>query len=340
VKSINSQWRRTRVLLVACGGLVPMAGLVLMTSCQRTTVDKQAAVSAELTIFHAGSLSVPFREVSALFEQRHPGVTIKAEAAGSRDCARKISDLGRSCDVFGSADYKVVENLLMPEHADFNIRFATNEMAIVYTPKSNRADEINLTNWYNILLGDDVTFGRSDPNSDPCGYRTVMVFQLAQKHYGVPGLAEALTEKDGDKYIRPKETDLLALLEAGEIDYAFIYRSVGQQHGLKILRLPDAINLRSPDLADLYGTATVQVTGKQPGEFITRSGGPIVYSVTIPNSAQNRELAEAYVVLLLSAEGQAIMRKCGQEPIVPAQTLQYDRVPARLQSLCKQAGAP
>jgi len=189
-----------------------MAGLVLMTSCQRTTVDKQAAVSAELTIFHAGSLSVPFREVSALFEQRHPGVTIKAEAAGSRDCARKISDLGRSCDVFGSADYKVVENLLMPEHADFNIRFATNEMAIVYTPKSNRADEINLTNWYNILLGDDVTFGRSDPNSDPCGYRTVMVFQLAQKHYGVPGLAEALTEKDGDKYIRPKEWKLVRLI--------------------------------------------------------------------------------------------------------------------------------
>ncbi len=62
--------------------------------------------------------------------------------------------------------------------------------------------------------------------------------------------------------------------------------------------------------------------------------------MTIPTSAQNRELAEAYVALLLSPEGQAIMRKCGQEPIVPAQTLQYDRVPARLQPLCKQVGAP
>ncbi len=296
-------------------------------------------MSTELTIFHAGSLSVPFREVSALFEQRHPGVTVKPEAAGSRECARKISDLGRSCDVFGSADYKVVENLLMPEHVDFNIHFATNEMAIVYTGKSNRADEINPSNWYEILLRDDVAFGRSDPNSDPCGYRTVMVFQLAEKHYGVPGLAEALAEKHGHKHIRPKETDLLALLEAGEIDYLFIYRSVGQQHGLKIMRLPDEINLRSAELADLYGTATVAVIGQQPGEFITRSGGPIVYSVTIPNSAQNQELAEAYVALLLSAEGQAIMSNCGQEPIVAAQTLQYDRVPARLQPLCKQAGA-
>ena len=317
-----------------------MTGLGLMTSCQRTPVDKQVAVSTELTIFHAGSLSVPFREVSALFEQRHPGVTVKPEAAGSRECARKISDLGRSCDVFGSADYEVVENLLIPEHVDFNIRFATNEMAIVYTGKSNRADEISPSNWPEILLKDDVVFGRSDPNSDPCGYRTVMVFQLAEKHYGMPGLAQTLEKKHGDRYIRPKETDLLALLEAGEIDYLFIYRSVGQQHGLTILRLPDEISLRSPELADLYGSATVAVTGKQPGELITRAGGPIVYSVTIPNSAQSQKLAEAYVALLLSAEGQATMSKCGQEPIVPAQTLQYDRVPARLQPLCKQAGAP
>ena len=316
-----------------------MAGLVLMSSCQRSTIDQQVAVTAELTIFHAGSLSVPFREVSALFEQRHPGVTVKPEAAGSRDCARKISDLGRSCDVFGSADYQVVENLLMPEHVDFNIRFATNEMAIVYTQKSNRADEISSANWYKILLDDDVIFGRSDPNSDPCGYRTVMVFQLAEKHYGAPGLATGLAQKHGDRYIRPKETDLLALLEAGEIDYLFIYRSVGQQHGLEVLRLPDEINLRSAELADLYSSATVAVTGQRPGEFITRSGGPIVYSVTIPNSAQNQELAEVYVALLLSAEGQAIMSKCGQEPIVPAQTLEHQRVPARLQLLCKQAGA-
>ncbi len=208
-----------------------MAGLLLTSGCPKNPVDDTVAAPVELTVFHAGSLSVPFREVSTLFEQRHPGVTVKAEAAGSRDCARKISDLGRSCDVFGSADYKVVENLLMPEHTDFNIRFATNEMAIVYTQKSNRANEISSANWCNMLLDDDVIFGRSDPNSDPCGYRTVMVFQLAEEYYGRPGLAKALTEKHGNKYIRPKETDLLALLEAGEIDYVFIYRSVGQQHG-------------------------------------------------------------------------------------------------------------
>ena len=325
---------------VVVHGVLAMLGLVLTTSCDRTAVDEKVAAPAELTIFHAGSLSVPFRQVSALFKQRHPGVRVKAEAAGSRDCARKISDLGRSCDVFGSADYEVIENLLMPEHINFNIRFATNEITIVYSQYSRKCGQISSDNWYEVLLDDDVIFGRSDPNSDPCGYRTVMVFQLAEKHYGVPGLATALAEKHGDRYVRPKETDLLALLEAGEIDYLFIYRSVGQQHGLKILRLPDEINLRSPDLADLYATATVQVTGKEPGQFITRTGAPIEYSVTIPKAAKARALAEAYVALLLSADGQAIMSKCGQRPLVPAQTREYDRVPARLQPLCSREDTP
>ena len=325
-----------RTSWVVCNVLVlVLIGMTGLTGCQRTAVDQEPTVPQSLTIFHAGSLSVPFREVSALFEERYPNVTVRAEAAGSRDCARKVSDLGRPCDVLASADYKVVENLLMPEHADFNIRFATNEMAIVYTEDSNRSDEINADNWYEVLLQDDIAFGRSDPNSDPCGYRTVMLFQLAEKYYGVPGLAQALTEKDGEKYLRPKETDLLALLEAGEIDYLFIYRSVAYQHGLQVLRLPDEINLRSPDLASLYATAQVQVSGKRPGEFLPRTGAPIVYSVTIPKNAQNRRLAEAYVALLLSEEGQAIVEKCGQPPLVPARTREYDRLPPSLQPFCE-----
>ena len=188
-----------------------------------------AAAGGELVIFHAGSLSVPFGEVSAEFEKAHPDISVKAEAAGSRMCARKISDLGRACDVMGSADYKVIANLLMGEHAEFNIRFALNEMAIAYTDESRGSGDITAENWYDILAKDDVAFGRSDPDMDPCGYRTLMVFQLAEKHYEVPGLAAGLQAKD--KHIRPKETDLLALLEAGEIDYVFIYRSVAAQHG-------------------------------------------------------------------------------------------------------------
>ena len=294
------------------------------------------AVSGKLTIFHAGSLSVPFRKVSEAFMKRHPGVTVKAEAAGSRDIARKVSDLGRACDVLASADYKVVENLLMPDHARFNIRFATNELALVYTDTSAHAAEVNARNWHEVLLREKVRFGRADPNRDPCGYRTEMLFQLAEKHYNVPGLAKRLAAKDGKRFIRPKETELLALLEAGEIDYLFIYRSVGIQHHLTVLRLPDQVNLRNAAMSALYNAATVKVTGKKPGQFITRKGEAIVYSVTIPTSAANRPAAEAYVAFLLSPEGRKIIASCGQGLLEPAVADGWEHVPEKVKPLCKK----
>jgi len=308
-----------------------LAGVVLVVALLFAHArPAQQAGPRELIVFHAGSLSVPFRDLSELFTQRHPSVSVRAEAAGSRDTARKVSDLGRRCDVLASADYRVVENLLMPEFADFNIRFAANRMGIAYTDASRMADEIGPGSWPDVLLEQDVAFGRADPDSDPCGYRTVMVFQLAERRYGRRGLAERLEQKHGGRFIRPKETDLLALLEAGEIDYMFIYRSVARQHGLRFLELPDDVNLGSAKLAAVYSTAQVRVTGREPGEFLTRAGAPIVYSVTIPKNAPSPDLAEDYVALLLSLEGQRIMDGNGQPPIVPPLTAEYDRLPASL----------
>ncbi len=294
---------------------------------------KGEGLKGELIILHAGSLSVPLRDLGEAFRKKHPGVTIRSEAAGSRHCARKISDLGRRVDIMASADYKVVQNLLMPDHAGFNIRFASNEMAIAYSAKSRRAGEVKEKNWHQILLDPKVRFGRSDPNSDPCGYRTVMVFQLAEKHYKVEGLAAKLTQKHGRKFIRPKETDLLALLEAGEIDYLFIYRSVAAQHGLKMIRLPDEVNLKSGRLKKLYRTATIRVTGKKPGSFITRRGEPMVYSVTIPKRARNRKLAEAFVAFLLSDAGRRIIEKNGQPFLRPVIVDGTDKLPTSLRAL-------
>jgi molybdate/tungstate transport system substrate-binding protein len=312
------------------------AMIMLALSCIMVGCKNKNTSSAEneLVIFHAGSLSVPLREISALFQKEHPEIIIKAEASGSRDAARKICDLGRKCDVLASADYRVIEDLLMPNHANFNIQFALNEMVIAYTNKSRLNNEITLGNWYEILLKEKIAFGRSDPNHDPCGYRTLMVFQLAEKYYKVPNLTKQLQEKN--RYIRPKETDLLALLEAGEIDYLFIYRSVAAQHRLNMISLPDEINLKSSAFAGLYRTVSIKLSGKTPSRFIIRKGEPMVYSVTIPQNAPNPKVAEAWVALLLSPRGRAIMEKNGQPCIKPPQADGLDKLPERIRPFCKQ----
>ncbi len=279
----------------------------------------RAGNEKKLIIFHAGSLSIPFKEMAKAFTARNPGVEVQREAAGSRTCARKITDLGRPCDVMASADYTVIENLLIPDYASWNISFATNEMAIMYRPDSKYAGEINEQNWYRILLRKDVEYGHSDPNSDPCGYRSQLVWQLAEKYYQVPGLYEELKKGCPERNVRPKETDLIALLEAGQIDYLFIYRSVCLQHKMPFVTLPDHINLGSPKYAAFYKQASIKISGKTPGTFIEKKGKPMIYGITIPKNAPHRDLAIQFVAFVLGPEGREIMKRNGQMPLSPPQ---------------------
>lgn len=321
---------RTKIILISLALVLSvLTGFVVRSSWLNTDshIDSQ-----QLIIFHAGSLAVPFKQICEEFNKSHPEVRIIREAAGSRVCARKIADLHRPCDVLASADYTVIDTLLIPQHADWNIKFAANEMVIAFRKDSCRANQIHKDNWHDILLDKDVAFGRSDPNADPCGYRAVITIKLAEKFYKRPGLADKLPVKD-QRYIRPKEVDLLALLETGEIDYMFIYRSVAEQHKLRYILLPDEINLKKTRLRDLYRTASLKITGNTPGTFITKYGEPIVYGVTIPKNAPNHELALTFVNFLLDADkGGAILEKNGQTSVVPSPTDTFDNLPECLKT--------
>jgi len=284
----------------------------------------------KLIIFHAGSLSVPFKEIATEYEKENPHIDILLESAGSRQCARKITDLKRQCDIMASADYKVIDNLLIPEYANWNIKFAGNEMAIVYHEKSRYSKQINNKNWYDILLKTDVIFGRSNPDSDPCGYRTVLLSKLAEDYYKKDGLALSLMEKDKN-FIRPKEVDLIGLLETDIIDYIFLYRSVAEQHGLKYLVLPDSINLKEPRLDYYYASSTVTISGKKPGELITKKGEAMVYGLTIVDNSPNKDEAVKFLKFLLSSDkGMKIMNGNGQQSLVPSQTDTYSEIPGEL----------
>ena len=297
--------------------------------------NQSSGLTGDLVIFNAGSLSVPLKEVSAKFMEKNLGVHVLAEAAGSVDSARKILDLGRPCDVLALADPRVVDEFLMPTHVAYNILFARNEMVLAYTERSKHRGEINKENWYKILLRPEVTFGRSDPDRDPCGYRTLMVLQLSEKKYKVKDFSNKLLEPNM-KFMRPKETDLLALLEAGEVDYAMIYRSLAIQHHLPYVSLSERINLATPRQDKYYRTAQVKIRGKEPNSFVSLTGEAIAYSVTIPKNASHPELAEAYLAFLLSKEGQKIIFKNGHKIISPATTRQWSALPKKIKPLCSQ----
>ncbi len=292
-----------------------------------------AARSGTLIIFHAGSLAEPVQALTEAFQAHYPGVTFQTEASGSNEAARKIRELGREADLLIPADYRVIDQLLIPEFAEWNIRFARNEIVVAYTDRSRYADEVNADNWYEIIGRDGVICGRADPNADPCGYRTLMVWQLAEAHYQIPGLYRKLETGCPEAYVRPKSVELIALLQSGDMDYAFEYRSVALQHGLRFVELPPEINLGSVEYADFYSKAAVEIAGTEPGQTITVVGEPIVYGVTIPRNAPSPDLALEFVKFLIGPEGQAIMERMGQPPIVPPTTGDRDALPPALQPL-------
>lgn len=266
----------------------------------------------ELLVIHAGSLSVPFKQMASQFMKLNPGIQVKLEAYGSRTAARQISDLRRQVDVMASADSSVIRSLLLPEHAGFCIDFSTNEMVLMYTESSRFAEEINSDNWFDILLRPGIQVGHSDPNADPCGYRTLLTWKLAEVYYQIPGLFLKLQKVVPPKNTRPKETDLIALLEVSELDYVFIYRSIAQQHRMKYITLPVEINLKSAAFSRFYQQVSVEISGKKPGERITRWGSPMVYGITIPEKARNPRWGARFVAFVLGSEGREIMRRNGQ----------------------------
>lgn len=281
-------------------------------------------------VLHAGSLSVPFAEIEKVFEEKYPQYDVQREPSGSVAAARKVTDLGKAADVMGSADYQVIDTMLIPKHAKFNAHFATNEMVLAYTDKSKFSKEINAKNWTDIFMKEGVVVGHSNPNLDPCGYRSMLVTMLAEKHYNKAGLYKALFGY-GDHYeigeenakkviVRPKETDLLGLLEAGQYDYLYIYKSVADQHKLKYVSLPEEINLKSAKFEEFYKSVSFNIDGKKPGEVVKQVGAPMVYGLSVfenANSPANKAGAVAFVNFVLSAEGQALMKKNGQDALNP-----------------------
>ncbi|WP_163328864.1 tungstate ABC transporter substrate-binding protein WtpA [Desulfurobacterium thermolithotrophum] len=299
-----------------------------------------ATEKTTLIIFHAGSLSVPFKKMEEEFEKEHPNIDVRREPSGSVKAIRKVTDLHKPCDVVASADYSLIPKMMFPKYTDHVKVFATNELVLCYTSKSKYGDKINSSNWYEILKKKDVKWGFSNPNLDPCGYRTVMMIVLASDYYKKPLYKELLAPgtnlkliKEDGKYkvlvpkifrtkgnkvfVRPKAVALLGLLESGAIDYAIEYKSVALQHGLKYVELPKEINLSDLAYKNYYSKVEVKL-----GNGKVVKGKPIAYGITTVKNAPHPKEAKLWEDFVTSKKGAEILKKCYQNPIYPSKVIE------------------
>ena len=326
-----------------------------------------------MVVFAAGSLILPFAEMEQAFEQRHPEIDVQAEYHGSIQVMRHVTELHEEIDVVATADAALIPMLMyasrVPEtgqpYAEWYIRFASNRLALAYTPESLYADEIRAENWPAILARPDVKLGLADPRFDASGYRTLMAFSLMENALGrydlfgpvfdgqftfpvtifrdedlttitVPEILE--TRSGSHIMLRGGSIMLIALLESGDLDYAFEYESVIRQHGLEMLSLPETVNMGNADYESAYETVQVDLDFKRFATVKPQFHGErIRYGITIPVNAPHRDAAVLFIEFLLSPEGRAIMA-ANYHPLLdsfPADG--YAEMPVSLQSLCVPA---
>ena len=320
-----------------------------------------------LVVFAAGSLIAPLNEIEKAFEREHPGVDVYTEYHGSIQVMRHAAELHQPIDVVLSADYALVPMLMytqnMPDtdipYASWNMKFATNSLALAYTENSRYANEITCENWHEVLSREDVRIGLSDPRFDASGYRTLMLIKLAEKYYQRQDLFADIfsgqftnpvrdldrpqqttilvpeilsTRPDSRIYLRGSSIQLLSLLESGDIDYAFEYKSVIEQHNLQEIALPSQVNMGSAEYLPQYEQVQVLLDFQRFSTVKPEFKGEVItYGLTIPANAPDPELAAEYIRFLLSEEGRAIMN-ANHHPLLKVITVdRYNHLPPALQ---------
>ena len=312
--------------------LVSFAAFALLLGAATAAVAADSATT--LIEYGAGTLAVPFKAVNAAFAKAHPGIAVQAQFGGSVKMAKQITELQQPADLLAVADYSVIPRQLYaragrPAYANWYIGFAANAITFVYTGQSTGASNINAANWYQILAEPGVEIGRSNPDTDPSGYQTLQLLQLAEGYYHQPGLAHSILKNAPERNMRNSETELVGALESGQIDYLAIYRSDALQHHFQYLAMPPQIDLSDASLAATYASVSVHTRN---GEL---AGKPIIYAVTIPLNAPHPQQALQFVQFLLAPEGQNILRENGFVLLARPVADGFDRLPPALQRIAK-----
>lgn len=242
------------------------------------------------------------------------GVTVRLQTGGSASLARRVAELDLTADLVLLADGDLFDEVLQ-EWSPYWIAVASDRLVIGYTDASHGADELDEQGWPQVLLAADVDVGMADADLAPAGYRTLMALRLWDLEQPGPPVADAIEAKArGNR--RPDVAELLAPLQAGAVDYAFLYRSTARSAGIRVLELPAAVNLGDPQRAASYERVVVEVAGSQPGVRVERRGSPILYGAALRAGAP--AAAEALLRWLLSGAGRAALVDAGFNPVAPA----------------------
>jgi len=264
---------------------------VLLSSCG---LKETKPKPEPLIIFYAPCFSPVMKTVRSDVKSQL-NISLVTEPSGSQIAVRKLTELGRNCDILMLADNRLFKQIAS-SHCRWRMDFLNDEIVLGVGIRAKKADDAE-KNWVQALLDDTVKIKRVDENLGPIGYRTLLVWKLMENK-GYTGLADKLKNK-ADKPV--DDVDQLAvLLKSGETDYGFVYKTTCISNDIRYIQLDKDINLSSNDID--YSPAKVQFKKLKTGseETVTVAGEPVAYGLSIPVNAQNKEGAVKFINYLFN----------------------------------------
>lgn len=260
-----SKQRSRRAVLRTAGatGLAGMAGCL-----GEGWISNGGSHTDPVTILAAGSLT------NALSNGLVPALDapVEIETHGSARIARMIDEGVRDPDIVVVADTALFDRPLSPP---WHTEFTSNAVVVAYNASTEGGKRFvgDATAWHELLASGEIDLGRTDPEADPLGYRTLFTLELAARYYEVGNLASTILTSE---QIYP-ESSLISRFETGSIDAAIAYRNMAVEREYDHIALPDPINLSNPEYVDdWYSTVSYTLPD---GEEIT--GDCISYGATV-----------------------------------------------------------
>jgi len=296
-----------------------------------------AAASSTLYVLAAGSLSTTFPRLATLLVNETPGVSAPASTQtyeGSLDVVNAVSALGTKADVAAVADYRLIPQSLEPRYAGYEVVFGKTPEVLVYNASLSEFQGINSSNWGWMLVNATSSAGVApfavwNASTDPNGYNEIFSLELQGSIYNGSNLsvyshfysgAPWTLAKPNPSTTRSEKESLAAeLIAKGTVSALITYRSYAVANHLSFVTLNQTVGLNATDPGSRaqYGNLSTEIETSLTTTARVRAA-PVLFAVTVPTDAPNPALGAAFIHLLLSPQGDALIgAKGGFTPFLP-----------------------
>ncbi len=336
------------VLVVALAGIG--VGFVAGYEYRTPTSSPSVVTNDTLSILGAGTLVDIFPRLASALVNETPGITAPVATQtyeGSLDITTAITTLATKSDVAAVADFRLIPELLEPKFASYEVVFGTTAEVLCYNASIAAFNGINSTNWAEKLVKDVTTPGNApfaywNASTDPNGYNEIFSLELqgmiynnsASQFYSTfysggstsPAVPNPSTTK------LEHESQATLDLASGVVSALITYRGFAVTGCPNYVTFNPIVGLEannSTALAD-YAKLSTTIVGSS-GAFETVVPAPILFAITVPSNAPNPALGAAFLHLLLSPQGDAIISDHGAfDPIFPGWSNDPSAVPSVL----------